>query len=268
MNPTVSTVAAAVTALSTGRLPGVGQGCRLRSAGCMDHRVIGVVGCSGGVGASSLAVALALMASRRLGVCVAADGDLRGGGLDVTAGLEHLPGLRWPDLAAVQGDVDGAALVRSLPAQGALRVLAARGVVVPDEVVMATVAGLSGVCPVTVVDVGPRLDCLPRRSGVVVVSGMSARQLADAAVVVPTVLDAVEGGVQLVLRAGRRDAEMAEEVAGHLELPLLGLLRDDPRASSDADRGGMPGARRGSALASVAALVLDAFEGEPIRVAG
>jgi hypothetical protein len=234
----------------------------------MDHRVIGVVGCSGGVGASSLAVALALVASRRLGVCAAVDGDLRGGGLDVTAGLEHLPGLRWPDLAAVQGEVDGAALVRSLPAQGALRVLGARGLVVSADVVAAAVAGLSGVCPVTVVDVGARLDALPRRSGVVVVSGLSARQLADASVVVPAVLDAVEGSVQLVLRGGRRDAEMAEEVAGHLDLPLLGLLRDDPRAISDAHRGGMPGARRGSALASAAELVLGAFEGEPAQVVG
>ena len=234
----------------------------------MDHRVIGVVGCSGGVGASSLAVALALLASRRFGVCAAVDGDPRGGGLDVTAGLEHLPGLRWPDLAAVQGEVDGAALVRSLPGQGALRVLGARGVAVGDDIVRAAVVGLSGVCPVTVLDVGLAWGCLPRRSDVVVVSGLSARQLADAAVVVPTLIDAVEGEVQLVLRGGRRDVDLAEEVAGHLDLPLLGLLRDDPRAPTDAHRGGMPGARRGSALAAAAELVLGAFEGERVQVAG
>jgi hypothetical protein len=234
----------------------------------MDHRVIGIVGCSGGVGASSLAVALALMASRRVGVCAAVDGDLGGGGLDVTACLEHLPGLRWPDLAAVQGEVDGAALVRSLPAQGALRVLGARGVVVAADVVASAIDGLSRVCPMTVVDVGAHRHALPRRSAVVVVSGLAARQLADASAVVPALLDAVDGEVHLILRGRRRDSEMAEEVAGHLDLPLLGMLRDDPRATSDAHRGGVPGARRGSALAATAELVLDAFERESVRVGG
>lgn len=232
----------------------------------MDHRVIGVVGTSGGVGASSLAVALALLASRRFGVCAAVDADLRGGGLDVTACLEHLPGLRWPELSTVQGDVDGAALVRALPAEGALRVLGARGQPVPEDVVLAAIAGLSVVCPVTVVDVGARLDRLPARSDVVVVSGVSARQLADAAVAVPRVLDAVAGGVHLLLRGGRRDVEVAEEVAHHLDLPLLGILRDDARAAGDAHRGGMPGARRGSALAVAAGLVLDACEGPELSV--
>ncbi|HET6693564.1 MAG TPA: hypothetical protein VFG97_04630, partial [Pedococcus sp.] len=56
--------------------------------------VLGVCGSAGGLGASTLTVALALTAVREgWKPVVAVDGSLGGGGLDVTAGAEHLPGL-------------------------------------------------------------------------------------------------------------------------------------------------------------------------------
>jgi len=58
---------------------------------------VGVVGASGGLGVSTLAVALASRAGPSLGVTVCVDtaGSAGArGGLDVTACLEHLPGLR------------------------------------------------------------------------------------------------------------------------------------------------------------------------------
>ncbi|MGZ4743893.1 MAG: P-loop NTPase [Oryzihumus sp.] len=65
--------------------------------------VIGVVGGSGGVGATVLAAALATRAAATGRTVACVDGDVLGGGLDVTFGLEQEPGLRWPDLAAALG---------------------------------------------------------------------------------------------------------------------------------------------------------------------
>src|SRR5690348_11711960 len=109
----------------------------------MDHHVIGVMGASGGLGASTLAVALAVRAGPRTGVSVCVDGRTSGGGLDVTACLEHAPGVRWGDLADLRGEVDGAALLRALPGEGPLRVLAAGGGSPPaTSAVRTVVAGL------------------------------------------------------------------------------------------------------------------------------
>ena len=69
----------------------------------MDDVVVGVLGASGGLGASTLAVALAVRAGGRYGVAVAVDGDPARGGLDVTACLEHEAGLRWADLDRPRG---------------------------------------------------------------------------------------------------------------------------------------------------------------------
>ena len=63
-----------------------------------------VTGASGGLGSSTLAAALAGAWSKRAPLLV--DLDLTGGGIDVTCGIDHVEGLRWPDLNAVRGVVD------------------------------------------------------------------------------------------------------------------------------------------------------------------
>ena len=213
--------------------------------------MIGVVGASGGLGASSLAVAVAARAARRLGATACVDGDPGTGGLDVTACLEHLPGLRWPDLVGARGAMDGAALLRALPAEGALRVLAGRGLDPGAAVVQASIDALRELCAVVVVDLGRDTALAGRCTEVVVVGGVSARHLADCSVTVPRVIDSGTTG-RLVLRAGRRDAVLAEEVAAHLDLPLVAVLGDEPHLGADADRGRMPGARPSSKLTRVA----------------
>lgn len=228
----------------------------------MDHRVIGVLGASGGVGASTLAVALAVRAARRLGVSACVDGDLWGGGLDVTACLEHLPGLRWGDLGEASGDLDGAALLRALPCGEGVCVLAAGGDPPGPRVVQAVVPALSGICAVTVLDLGRAglaaddgglVDCC---TDVVLLAGTTARGLADGVAVARRVLSS-HGSVALVLRASRHDRVDPEEVAAHLDLPLVAVLPHDARAVVDADRGRVPGERAGGVLATVADRVLD-----------
>lgn len=72
---------------------------------------IAVTGSAGGVGASTLAAALARHARAALLV----DAAPFSGGLDLLLGMENKPGARWPDLAAGTGTVDPGDLARALP---------------------------------------------------------------------------------------------------------------------------------------------------------
>lgn len=216
----------------------------------MDHRVLGVIGASGGLGVSTLAVALAVRAVGAVGATVAVDGATGGGALDVTACVEHLPGLRWADLVGAEGRIDGAALLRELPAEGPARVLAGRGATPPDEVVRAAVSGLARVCGLTVVDLGMSLEWAAECTDLLLVVGTTARQLADGAGVAERLHD-LGVPAALLVRTRRGEAVSPEEVAVHLDLPLAGLLRDDPRLPQDADRGRPPGTRGSGPFASV-----------------
>ncbi|MHC2799006.1 secretion/DNA translocation related CpaE-like protein [Corynebacterium hesseae] len=73
---------------------------------------LAVTGSAGGLGASTVAVALA----REAGADLLVDASPYSGGLDLLTGIENKPGARWPDLAAGTGSVDAADLVRALPA--------------------------------------------------------------------------------------------------------------------------------------------------------
>ena len=221
----------------------------------MDHRVLGVIGASGGLGVSTLVVGLAARAARRVGATVAVDGAPGGGALDVTACVEHLPGLRWADLAGAEGRIDGAALLRALPGDGPARVLAGRGEVPPDDVASAVVTGLAGVCGLTVVDLGGSTRRADACTDLLLVVGPSARPLAHRAGVAERLHD-LAVPVALVLRTRRGDGVGPEDVAAHLDLPLAGTLRDDPRVGPDAERGRPPGSRgSGPFAASVDSLL-------------
>jgi hypothetical protein len=243
----------------------------------MDHRVIGVLGASGGLGASTLVVALAVRAARRSGVTACVEGQPWGGGLDVTACLEHLPGLRWSELAGASGELDGAALLRALPSQDGIAVLAAGGplgagggllegedVVAGPELAARAVQALGRLCAVTVVDLGrdsfppPGAALVDTCTDLVLMAGTSARRLADGVAAARRVTGPAQAqSVGLVLRTPRRDALEPEEVAMRLDLPLVAAMADDPRVSADADRARMPGTRQTSGPTRVADRVLD-----------
>lgn len=239
----------------------------------MDHQVIGVLGASGGLGASTLAVALAVRAARRWGVTACVDGQVWGGGLDVTACLEHLPGLRWADLAGAAGELDGAALLRALPTQEGVAVLSADGDhdsprgVAPQGVEVRAVTALARLCALTVVDLGrdggpcARAGLLESCTDLLVLAGTTARRLADAVAAARVVAGGAQSGsVGLVLRTPRRDVVEPEQVALRLDLPLLALLPDDAQVVADADRGRVPGTRPAGRLTTVADRLLDWVE--------
>jgi secretion/DNA translocation related CpaE-like protein len=234
-------------------------------------RVVGVLGASGGLGTSTLAVALAVVAARdgRLRgrvPAVVADGAVAGGGLDVTACVEHVPGLRWSDLAGTRGDVSGPDLADQLPVACATRVLSAvpGGPQPPPEVVRSVLAALRATADLVVVDLSrsegapPLVDAC---DGLLLVAGSTPRHLSDV-VAVHAALPAEAGvDIRLVLRGGGATGELAAAVADHLQLPLAGRWPDDGRVVRDATRGQTPGASRRSSLAGLCRSLLDDLRG-------
>lgn len=92
-------------------LAAVGAALDGRVEGC----TVSVVGGSGGIGASTFAVALGLTGARRGLDAVLLDADPGGAGVELVLGSEGAAGLRWPDLAAVDGRVSGESLADVLP---------------------------------------------------------------------------------------------------------------------------------------------------------
>lgn len=255
-----------------------------RPRGFGSHpRVLVVTGASGGLGTSTLAGALALEAARRSGASVLVDADIDGGGVDVTVGVEHLAGPRWPDLAEARGEVDGGALAALLPASEECAVLAADGRrerVVGDSPHPADSAQHAGYADVfrglreagreIVVDV-PRARLRSAiggllsegRGAVLLLTGTDVRRLADLDALVTRLVDsgwAQDAGVfvGLVTRGRGVPQRTIAAIADQTALPHLGHLPDDPSAVRGAERGEWPG-RRGR-LRRYAASVLDLVE--------
>ena len=84
--------------------------------------VLGVVGGSGGAGATTFACALAQVAARR-GPAVVVDADPLGPGLDRVLGLETCDGARWDALCQTTGRLSSRSLRESLPRRAGLGVL-------------------------------------------------------------------------------------------------------------------------------------------------
>jgi secretion/DNA translocation related CpaE-like protein len=226
--------------------------------------IIGVVGGSGGVGASVLAAAIAVRAAQaglRSPVCL--DGDRLGGGLDVTLGIEQERGVRWPDLAGARGCIDGPELLRRLPSVDGVHVLSfdrARDVPLAVEVVQEVLHALSAVTDVVVVDL-PRPDheifaaLAPSVDAIALLSGSGIRDLAGASAIAGHLVEACPQ-VWLCLRTSGKGSHFAETVAGALDLPLLTVVREEPSLAADVLHGIPPGSSARSALATAADMVL------------
>lgn len=90
-------------------------------------RVVGVVGGSGGAGATTLACALAQSHAAR-GPTLLVDADPLGPGVDRLLGLEGREGVRWEGLAETSGRLGARSLREGVPREGSLGVLTWTGV--------------------------------------------------------------------------------------------------------------------------------------------
>ncbi len=228
----------------------------------MDAQRIGILGSSGGVGASTLVLALSGRAAAT-GLRVAAlDGQWWSGGLDVVAGLEDRPGLRWADLRRARGRMDGAELLAELPAGEGVAVLSvdrARPGPVDFDAVRPVVEALGSCLDVTVVDL-PRwgLPCAEPLAGlmddVVVLGGASAVGLSATAALAPAV-EALGGRLWLGQRDGTSSPELGQTVSEFAGMPLLGMVPDDRGVRRELAAGAWPGTGHGILGAAAANLL-------------
>ncbi len=219
-------------------------------------RVVGVIGGCGGAGASLLAVALAATAAERGASVLLADLDPLGGGLDLTAGLDDVVGLRWPDLTSSRGRLPATSLHESLPRAGSLAVLSwSRGepLDLPARAVESVLdAGCRG-HDLVVVDLPRTLDAA---------ADVAVSRLDELLVVVPSRVRAVVAAAQVVtqlagrvpvmravVRRGAGERWSPRRVAEVIGVPLAAELREEPRLDDDLDRGHLPGARARGGLA-------------------
>ncbi|HKC28078.1 MAG TPA: hypothetical protein VKB75_08710 [Jatrophihabitans sp.] len=188
--------------------------------------VIGVIGGSGGVGASSFAAVLAAVAGRSLLI----DLDVTGGGIDVTLGVEATAGARWSGLRVAGGHLDADELLTALPHWGPVAVLAADVPTLDADAVLQVID--TARAAVTVVLDLPRASCAERAAAlcacdlvVVVARGDVDGLVAAHALTVG--LPEVPAG--LVLRRGEVAERDVAAVVGHEVLGVLPPLRATSR---------------------------------------
>jgi secretion/DNA translocation related CpaE-like protein len=238
--------------------------------GRMRHaRTVAVVAGSGGAGASVLAAALAQVAARDRPTTVV-DLDPAGCGADRLLGLDDRDGLRWGQLADVQGRLSSRALRDALPGDDNLRVLAWDHADLdgtpPAAVVREVVAAAQRGSELVVLD-------LPRDLGTPGVA--DAARLADLLVVCArtAVLPVVAAGrttaevrslgvpVGLVVRTGAGGVDPLD-VADALGLPLLAEVPTRRRTEELLNLGLGPAATPRAPLARAARRVLGSLAAE------
>lgn len=223
---------------------------RVAGAGRRPRRrgwLLAVGGCCGGAGASSLAVALALLAGEREEV-VLVDADGLGGGLDLLLGAESAAGLRWPELGGVRGRVDGEAVAAALPEVAGVRLLAAGrdpGEPVPGPALVAVSEGLRDAGRAVVVDLPRAADGVEAvladaDLAVLVVPGR-LRAACAARLLVQTGASGPSPWAAAHLVVRRQPGGLdAREVARLIGRPVLAELGHDAGAVTRAERGRLP----------------------------
>ncbi|MGC3995659.1 MAG: hypothetical protein QM779_16330 [Propionicimonas sp.] len=227
--------------------------------------VVAVVGGSGGVGASTLAAAIAQVAGERAspdgsGGAALVDADPTGGGIDLLLGAERAGGWRWPRLSSAEGRLGD--LRGYLPVVDGVSVVSmARGQAVDlaREPLAAIVGSLCAWHSLVVIDPGRSLAASTREAvrlagRQLLVVGVGVRGAAAARQTVAVLgLERAE----LVLRGGR-GALASDLVAEAVGRPVVARLPDESGLPAAAERGEPParGARRRYRRA-VVALVRD-----------
>lgn len=206
--------------------------------------VVTVVGARGGAGASTLACALALHGVASGVITTLVDADASGAGIDLVLGAEDVPGVRWPDLALVEGRIPGGVLVEALPRTHGLSFLSCTrdqvGAVTP-EALDAVVLALRRVGDLVVID-APRTDLtllshlLPATDLLLIVSPAEVRAVAAGQrwVMASGAQRAMVRTIARMPGGGELSAASVAEAVGAL---LIGEVKDDPRAASAIDRG-------------------------------
>ena len=201
-------------------------------------RTVGVVGGSGGAGATTLACALAQWHAARAPTLLV-DTDPLGPGLDRLLGMEDLPGVRWEGLVDTAGRLGARALRESVPRRDHLGVLTWSGlrrrfdVATARRILPAAVRGHD----LVVLDLARQgasvlAELADRCDELLVVTPATVPGLAATARLVADLGRDRRAG--LVLRPGGIGDADAERVTG---LPVVAALADQRGLAASVDRG-------------------------------
>ena len=222
--------------------------------------VVGVLGGSGGAGATVLAAALGQVASAR-GRTLVVDADPLGAGVDRVLGLEAATGVRWDSLLQTTGRLSSRSLREALPHAGGLSVLSwpAHGVsslqaFAVREVLSAARRGFD----VVVLDLPRHRDAVSeetvgRCDHIVLVSTLTVAGVTSASRVA---LGLPESGPARHLVTRGRSGASPESVARLLRIPLLAAMPDQRGLDELVDLGAGPARSRRGVLARTARTVL------------
>jgi secretion/DNA translocation related CpaE-like protein len=260
--------AVAVGAESVAALPGSEAWLVEELTDLGDHRpgrglTVGVVGGSGGVGATTFACALGQVAARS-GQTVVIDLDPLGPGIDRVLGLEARDGVRWDELGQTTGRLSARSLRQALPRSGGLGVLTwnagPHGTLQAFAVREAISAAQRGHDTV-VLDLPRRRDELleevvARCDKVLVVTAPTVAGVASAARVCAGFADPRLLG--LVVRGTGADSRDVARVVG---APVIAEMPDQRGLGESIDLGFGPVRSRRGPLGRTGLRVLDALQG-------
>ena len=232
----------------------------LDEAGRGEGVLVGVVGGSGGAGATTLACAMGQVAAAR-GPTLVLDLDPLGPGCDRVLALDDAPGVRWDSLATVAGRLSGRSLREAVPRRDGLGVLGwpvAAAILEASTVRQALSAGRRG-HETVVVDL-PRsgdlvAETVARCALVVVVVVPTVTGVASAARWIATLGEHARTG--LVVRGRGADPDRVAALVG---APALATMTDQRGLAEALDLGLGPVRSRRGPLAATARQLLATVE--------
>ena len=219
--------------------------------------VISVTGAAGGVGASTLAAAIARKAHARSATLI--DADRRSGGLDLLLGIEETPGARWGEIELGDGVVEREHVRRALPSTSdGVAVLTSSRTAVADPFTLGAadvdaVVGAVGTGGVTVLDAPAAF--VPQRTDLALIVLPGQLRAAAAAARIAADLAAKSVPHALVLRDSSWASLSSTEVEQVASAHVLTRLRTSPGLTRTVEQGGLS-QRLPRALARAADAVL------------
>ncbi len=192
--------------------------------------VVGIIGGSGGAGATTTAIWLAQAAASHGISTMLIDGDPWGGGLELAVTADDISGLRWPDFAETKGSIDPIQFRDSLPIAGGFAYLSWPGtrdaVPSPDAGAVAAVMDAARRSfELIVVDIGRSgegMATLAWDCDRLLLQALAHLKSAVAAARILQELPPVDAG--LLIRGNSATSLDASLIADSLGLPLVGQV--------------------------------------------
>ncbi|HQR80570.1 MAG TPA: hypothetical protein PLT68_10150, partial [Actinomycetota bacterium] len=224
-------------------------------------RVVGVMGCRGGAGASVFASALAVAGARQRLTPYLLDLDPLGCGLGVVLGADALDGLTWDQVRAGAGRIPARSLQSTIANVAGIGVLGWADETVADlpvGVAGAVVDAARRCTPVTVLDVGRgttdfQHEAMARCDRLLMVVPADVRSVRAARRTAHRLGPAT---CEVVVRGPNPGGLTGSDVAEAVGLPVLAAVSADRGLDTRLERGEPPGLRRRSPLGRAGAGVL------------